>query len=68
MVFESPYILDSNFVFPPLIFSGINYFLYKHLEGQSEKSLSPRILYFNSLLGNKKGKLFFLSLQNNTIL
>lgn len=35
--FESPHILDSDFVLPPLIFSGIS-FLYRYLEGQGEKS------------------------------
>lgn len=35
---ESPHILDSNFIFPPLTFSGISYFLYRQLEGQGEKS------------------------------
>lgn len=45
-MFEGPHILDWDFILPPLIFSGINNFLYRYLEGQGEKSWSPKDIIF----------------------
>ena len=57
----SPHILHSSFLYPPLIFNGINDFSGRHLEGQCVKSQSTRC-YILKAYEEKKSQMLLLCL------